>query len=210
MRVVEPSYEIIYPTPEIAKLSLPLIERIARDCYQSADKIGPGTDKAMVEKLCGLHHTAMLEFGIDLVVRFVCERGVSHELVRHRLASYAQESTRYCKYKDGIVVVRPPMVSDHGRMAWEEGVRAAELAYTRMLDAGETPQIARSVLPTCVKTVINVKANLTEWRHIFKLRTPHTAHPQMRALMNLLLADVKKLVPVVFDDIESDWPIQQS
>jgi thymidylate synthase (FAD) len=202
VRIVEPSYKIIFPTPEIAKLSLPLIERIARCCYQSEAKIGPGTDKAMVRMLRERRHTAMLEFGIDPIVQFVCDRGVSHELVRHRLASYAQESTRYCKYKNGIVVVRPPMESAQGQAAWAKGVRAAERAYLRMLDAGETPQIARSVLPTCVKTVINIKANLTEWRHIFRLRTPHTAHPQMRELMGPLLCDMQNLLPVVFDDIE--------
>ena len=143
-----------------------------------------------------------------ITVRFITDRGVSHEIVRHRLASYSQESTRYCNYsKDGfdsqITVIKPSfLVNDtDGYKIWERGCKQAEQAYFDMLNYGCTAQEARSVLPNSLKTELIMTANLREWRHFFSLRTVKAAHPDMRVLTIPLLKELKQLIPVVFDDI---------
>lgn len=118
-------------------------------------------------------------------VRFVVDRGVSHELVRHRLASYCQESTRYCNYaKDAfgkeITVISPCFFTGDSYARWFDAMRAAESTYFSLLDAGATAQEARTVLPTSLKTEVIMTATLSEWEHFLKLRTSPAAHPQMR------------------------------
>ena len=139
----------------------------------------------------------------------MCDRGVSHEIVRHRMASYCQESTRYCNYsKDAfgseITVIRPAFLVEDtpGWIYWKTSCRMAEKAYFDLLDWGCTPQEARAVLPTCLKTEVMMTANLREWRHFFKLRTAPAAHPQMREVAIPLLHQMRSQVPVIFDDIE--------
>lgn len=184
---------------------LTLIERAARTCYKSEDRITGQSAPKFVKMLLDRGHHAMLEFGF-ICVRFVCDRGVSHELVRHRLCAFAQESTRYCDYSGGgILVVRPPEIRGDALLdAWEDAILTSQEAYDALRREGATPQIARAVLPTCLKTEIVVGANPREWRHIFTLRTAKTAHPQMRELMVPLLAEMKQLVPVLFDDIDPE------
>jgi len=172
-----------------------------------------------------LNHEAMLEFGGMITVRFIVDRGVSHELVRHRVASFAQESTRYCNYSkdEHISFIIPPWINDtlnetykyHKDIDWfqsTEDIAAStanwlqciawcESNYNTLLLNGWTPQQARSVLPNSLKTEINVSANIREWRHIFKLRTAKAAHPQMREVMQPLLDEFKILIPLLFDDI---------
>lgn len=144
-----------------------------------------------------------------ITVRIVCDRGVSHEIVRHRIASYSQESTRYCNYsKDGfgneLAFIRPLFWKDNRQQMtnWERSMADMEHDYIQAIQAGATPQEARSVLPNSLKTEIIVTMNLREWRHFFKLRTSSKAHPQMREISIPLLAAFKTLIPVVFDDIE--------
>lgn len=219
MKIVEQSAALLWVTPEPENA----IERAARVCYKSEDKIGEGTAEKMIRMLIEKGHEAMLEHASASIL-FVTDRGISHELVRHRLASYAQESTRYCNYskeKFGreITVVKPPLPDGCGNPssdlphtcpvcanigfsedAWVLSVRAAEIAYFELLDRGCKPQIARSVLPTCLKTEIVCTANLREWRHIFRLRLSPAAHPQMRELMGLALALLRPLAPTVFEE----------
>jgi thymidylate synthase (FAD) len=206
MKIVEPSYEILYPVDDLESLSqLRRIELAARTCYKSEDKITVDSYRKFIKMLVDKEHDAMLGFG-EMHVKFICDRGVSHELVRHRLCEFAQESTRYCNYKSkGIQVVCPEEVytkDDDTYAIWEDTMDTLEVAYDKLIESGCKPQIARSVLPTCVKTEIHMKADFQEWRHIFKQRTSVAAHPQMRELMVPLLANVKSLIPVVFDDIE--------
>jgi thymidylate synthase (FAD) len=212
MQIVEPSYKIEYPTSADEVLQdLKRVERIARTCYKSENKIDVNTYALMIDRLRDKGHHAMLEHAI-ISVRFVCDRGVSHELVRHRLASFAQESTRYCNYAGkGIQVICPPEIKkfkDEDLLynpfnLWFECMEKIEETYDYMVRINElAPHIARSVLPTCVKTEIIVTANYREWRHIFQLRTPVTAHPQMRQLMIPLLVELKTKIPVIFDDIQ--------
>lgn len=187
------------------------IEQVARTCYKSESKIQEGSAAKMVAALIKNGHEAMLEHQ-SITVKFVCDRGVSHELVRHRLASFAQESTRYCNYaKDDfgseVTFILPYFLNygTPGFKVWKEQMKSAEQAYFDMLDIGHTPQEARSVLPNSLKTEVNMTCNLREWRWFFKLRaagSTGTPHPQMLEVACPLLEDMKKVIPVVFDDIQ--------
>lgn len=219
MKIIEPKYEILTDISEGGIKELQQIERVARVCYKSEDKITPDGESA--KKLVGFlvkqGHEAMLEHS-QLSVLFTCDRGVANELVRHRIASFAQESTRYCNYskeKFGgelsfilpfyLVESETPAEEDaYGQ--WYSTCRAAEHRYVKMIALGMRPEQARCVLPLCLKTEIVVTANYREWRNIFKLRTPVAAHPQMRELMCPLLKELQSKIPVVFDDIYTYWP----
>lgn len=203
MKIVNAKYEIL--TDIDGQKILEAIERAARTCYKSEDKISDGTARNMVRTLILSHHDAMLEHE-HITVRFVIDRGVSHELVRHRMASFAQESTRYCKYSGEITVIRPSQLAGDpvALKAWTGACEMAEDAYLAMLEAGVAPEDARSVLPMSLKTEIIVTANLREWRHILALRAVGTTgvpHPQMREVMVPLLDELRERVPVVFDDL---------
>ena len=204
MRIVEAGYEIIDPLngEEILKK----IEKVARVCYKSEDKICEGSAERMVKALIARGHEAMLEH-FSFSVKFTVDRGVSHEIVRHRVASFAQESTRYCNYgKSGEVVFIRPCFFDWatGMDKWVESCLEAEKAYIELLEVGRTPQEARAVLPNSLKTEVVMTANLREWRHFFKLRAVGTTgkpHPQMLEVTVPLLNELKKVIPVVFDDL---------
>lgn len=207
MRIVKAGYEILDELngSEILKK----IERVARVCYKSEDKITDGSAEKMVKALVKSKHEAMLEH-FSFSVKFICDRGVSHEIVRHRLASFAQESTRYCNYgsKDGGITVIAPCFWEEGSeeyMAWKHSCMVAERRYLELLEMGATPQEARAVLPNSLKTEVVVTANLREWRHFFSLRACGTTgkpHPQMLEVAVPLLKEVKSLIPVIFDDLE--------
>ena len=184
------------------------IERCGRVCYKSEGKIEEGSAERFVANLIKRGHEAVLEHA-SITVKFVVDRGVSHELVRHRLASYCQESTRYCNYANedfnSEITFIIPEYLDYKSEAWskwKETMKVCEDAYFKMLDFGFSPQEARAVLPNSLKTEVIMTANLREWRLFFKLRTANAAHPQMREVTRPLLDDLKELVPVVFDDIK--------
>lgn len=207
MKIVQPSIEVYFHHPHTlgggmidAKVFL---ELVGRTCYKSENKITEGTAPMFIEMLKNRGHHAMLEH-CTASVKFVCDRGVSHELVRHRLCAYAQESTRYCNYsKDKfdreISVIEPPGLSPEARRCWQRACGCAEDEYMRLIDMGVAPQIARSVLPTCLKTEIWCTANLREWMHIFKLRCAPEAHPQIRELMLQAQAIFAKEIPELFN-----------
>lgn len=207
MKIITPSFEILSPAALDAvtrKDALHSIARAARTCYKSS-----GTDDAtLVMQLVRNGHEAMLEH-YSLTVRFVVDRGVSHEIVRHRVASYAQESTRYCNYgmdKFGgeITVICPPGLPGFDRFEWESACRKAEAAYLVMLDDGVPPEIARSVLPHALATTLVMTANLREWRHFLALRAVGTTgkpHPQIKEVAQPLLEVVADWLPEVFGDL---------
>lgn len=208
MKLVSASFEILEPD-DLGSWNTMLvrIERAARTCYKSEERISVFSAEPLVKKLIGSGHHAMLEHGGDISVRFVVDRGVSHELVRHRLASFAQESTRYCNYSRGkfggecTFIDARPHLSESEWAEWESALATAESYYLSMLEAGVKPQMARSVLPNATKTEVVVTANPREWRHIFELRTSERAHPQMREVMCPLLAEFRRRVTVLFDDV---------
>lgn len=187
------------------------IETCGRTCYKSEGKIKEGSAEKFVAGLIKRGHEAMLEHA-SVTVKFVVDRGISHELVRHRLASFAQESTRYCNYaKEDFgheLTFILPFYLDYksaGWNTWKTAMEECEKAYFKLLDIGLTAQEARSVLPNSLKTEIVMTANLREWRHFFKLRAANStgkAHPQMLEVTQPLLDDMKALIPVVFDDIK--------
>lgn len=202
MKIIEPYFEI--ETYIDGHAMLKRIESAGRTCYKSECKIGPGTAPDFVRRILSRHHESVIEHE-SVTVRFICDRGVSHEIVRHRLCSFSQESTRYCNYgKSGEVVFIKPLWLDDQEAShkWMMAMEEAEDAYLCLLRLGWTPQQARSVLPNSLKTEIVMTANLREWRHIFRERTAVAAHPQMRQLMVPLLAEFKKRIPVVFEDVE--------
>ena len=224
MKKLNESYEILTKISECAKEELQMIEKIGRVCYKSEDLIIEDGESAkkFVAMLIKNGHEAMLEHS-NLSVKFIVDRGISHELVRHRIASFAQESTRYCNYaKDkfgsecNFIDITPGIKLDNKMKSmetseialvleeWEKAMEDAETHYMKMLELGATPQIARSVLPNSTKTEITVSANYREWRNFFKLRIPKTAHPQMREVTIPLLKELKEKIPVIFDDIEEN------
>ena len=207
MRTTNAGYEILTP---IRGDELQLIEKAGRTCYKSEDKITDESAKKFVAGLIKRNHEAMLEHSF-LSIRFICDRGVSHELVRHRLASFAQESTRYCNYSQDkfgneLTFIKPLFFDEDTNeyRLWEHAMRVAESDYMMMLNAGRTAQEARQILPNSIKTEVVMSTNYREWRHFFKLRAARVtgpAHPQMEEITRPLLEELKTLIPVVFDDI---------
>lgn len=199
MKTVHPTFELIYPSTSMqAEFELRKIEAAGRTCYQSEI-----SDSGYLDFIAGIlkrGHESVIEHGIA-TARIIADRGVTHELVRHRLASYSQESTRYCNYsKFGheITVIEPPGLTSLGYNIWRKAIEDAERHYFELLETGASPQIARSVLPNSLKAEIWVTANFREWRHIFRMRTSEAAHPQIRHVMTMGLRKMAELMPVLF------------
>ena len=222
MNILKAGFEILTPISEGGIEELKHIEKIGRVCYKSEGKITEDGESAkkFVKMLIDRGHEAMIEHS-SLSVKFVVDRGVSHELVRHRIASFAQESTRYVNYslekfgneinvidiRNGIYLDNKMKNMDSDTISaimgeWCLAMEDAEKHYMKMIELGATPQIARSVLPNSTKTEITISANYREWRNFFKLRVPNTAHPQMREVTIPLLKELKCRLPIIFDDIE--------
>ena len=196
MQIIQPSAELLGEIDGIAMLRH--IERCGRVCYKSEWRITEDSYAAFVGKIIANGHEAVLEHA-SATVRVVCDRGVSHEIVRHRLASYCQESTRYVGYDD-IEVICPQGLSEEQFAAWEAAMLACEAAYKSMRELGCAPQIARSVLPNALKTELTMTANLREWRHFFRLRLGAGAHPQMREVAAMILRELQGKIPIVFEE----------
>lgn len=214
MKIIDATYSIVLPYPDwdtARNTLLQMIENAGRTCYKSEDKISPESASRFVRSIVKNGHEAMLEHA-GLTVRFIVDRGVSHELVRHRVASFAQESTRYCNYsKDKfgreLTFIRPFFLKDEQFTLWEKAMKEAEIAYFSLLESGCTPQEARTVLPNSLKTEVIMTANMREWRHFFKLRAigaTGAPHPQMKEVALPLLCDLQKRLPEIFEDLGGD------
>lgn len=209
MKIINADVEFITPIDGAAILKR--LEQCGRVCYKSEAKITAPSAPAFVAGIIKRGHEAVLEH-CSFTVKFICDRGVSHEIVRHRVASYCQESTRYCNYsKEGfgseITVIKPCFLHPYtdGFNLWEEGCLFAEQTYFNLLECGCSPQEARSVLPNSLKTEVVMTANIREWRHFLKLRCSPAAHPQMREVALILLDKLHSLIPVCFDDIWGEY-----
>ena len=223
MKVIDPT--VVVSLQSEPQFIMKMIEEAGRTCYKSEDRIKENSYVAFIERLVRRGHEAMLEHGYA-TAHFRIDRGISHELVRHRLASFAQESTRYCNYKDkDIEFVRPSWftneeadkalenysyylanpsqnIKKYAIIKWFDICQDTGVAYKELINhCGRSPQEARSVLPNALATDIVVTANLREWRTILKLRCAKDAHPDMRYIMLRLLSDMHKLFPPVFEDI---------
>jgi thymidylate synthase (FAD) len=205
MNIIEAGFEITAMDPGADILRR--IEAAGRVCYKSEDRITDTSSASFVRKILASGHHSVIEHA-SATARIVCDRGVSHELVRHRLAACSQESTRYANYardKFGseITVIRPCFWRENSPEydLWREAMLAAEAAYLSLVSTGATAQQARSVLPNSLKTEIVLTCNMREWRHIFTLRCAKAAHPQMREVMLPLLAAMHKRAPELFADL---------
>lgn len=190
------------------------IEKIGRVCYKSEDKIKEDTAEKFIKGIIKRGHESVIEHE-SISVRFICDRGVSHEIVRHRIASYSQESTRYCNYKQekyGSQIMCIDIASgfkydlnnptDYKKYEiWTKAMRNAEKSYFEMIELGASPQEARSVLPNSLKTELIATLNIREWRHLLKLRTSKASHPQFREVAYMLLQLFVEKYPVFFEDI---------
>ena len=209
MKIIEQFYRILWNPGDV-------IEKAARTCYRSEDRItnDGSSDQKIKEMLTTLGHTAMLEHSV-LSVEFTTDRAIANELVRHRLCSFAQESTRYCnyskdKFSNELTFIRPEWADDcregdynqRCQATWYIVCKSAEDIYLRLLSEGLKPEDARCVLPLSLATKLVMTTNYAEWRHILELRTSKAAHPQMRALMIPLLKELQETIPVIFDDIK--------
>lgn len=218
MILIKPSYVI--ENLDLSKLSL--VEKFGRVCYKSEEKMTQDSLIKFLKRIIESGHESVIEH-FTFSVRFIIDRGVSHELVRHRLAAFSQESTRYCSYNKSkfgnqITYIIPLWLTDiepgeyntvelrnysEATATWLLQMLSIESRYMELTNRFNwTAQQARCILPNSLKTEILVTTNLREWRHIFKMRTPHDAHPQMREVMVPLFQELKSKVPVVFDDIE--------
>jgi thymidylate synthase (FAD) len=207
MRIRNPKVEVVRFEPD--KI-LGRIERIGRTCYKSDDKITFESAEKFVTKLRDSGHYPMLEHA-SISVKFTVDRGVSHELVRHRLCSFAQESTRYCNYSrdkfgNQVTFIEPFFLdpSTRAHRVWVDAMIYAENRYFELLEQNCSPQKARAVLPNSLKTEIWMTTNPVEWRHIFKLRCARSAHPQMRQVMIPLMLFLECQLPKMFNDIAYD------
>lgn len=207
MRIIDPSYEIL--TPINGKEVLQQIEYCARTCYLSYDKQTDDSCYNFVKMLMERHHESCLEH-YSFSVKFIVDRAIQNEIVRHRLSSFCCSSTRYCNYSkdkfgNEITVIRPFFYKDGTAEFefWKKAIKDAE-AYYLFLVSHSKPEEARCVLPLSLKTELVMTANIREWRHFLKLRTSAFSHPQMRQVTIPLLNELKSLIPVVFDDIEGE------
>lgn len=206
MIVIEPSYEIMSPID--GEQILKHIELCGRVCYKSEGKISEGSAKTFVNMICNVKkHNSVLEH-YSISVKFTNDRGFSHELVRHRIASFSQESQRYCayagdKFSNQITFINPTWFEKDSQQfqIWKNAMIQAELYYLYLIKQGAKPEEARGVLPNDTKTEVVITANLREWIHIFNLRCSKQAHPTMHRVMKPLLKEFQEKIPVIFDDV---------
>ena len=225
MKIIEPSVRLEDKIDGQAILKK--IERIGRVCYKSENNITDDSAERFIKNIIKSGHESVVEH-VNISVRVICDRGVTHELVRHRIASYSQESTRYCNYSkdkfgNELTFIKPcwfksnlqdlnnyannknnfKKIYSAGEWAWIDSLREIEISYFTLLECCNwTPEQARSILPNSLKTEIVMTMNLREWRHFFKLRCAKAAHPQTREIANMILKEFKEKIPVIFDDIE--------
>jgi thymidylate synthase (FAD) len=203
MKLIKPAVTFLYGPAN--SLVMDTIEYAARTCYQSFDKAGPGSAEKLIRHCIQRGHESVLEH-MTVSLNIVCDRGVTHELVRHRVGvAYSQESTRYVRYDGEMEFIEPWWWGENplAQVIFTNTCRNAENSYKAMVDdSGLAPQAARAVLPNALKTEIVVTANFRAWRHIFKLRRSKAAHPDMRIVMDLAFDILETMYPVFFEDMK--------
>jgi thymidylate synthase (FAD) len=207
MKMIDPYVaEIVFHVPEGYASIEKWLERVGRTCYKSEDRITPDSAPKFIRMLRKRGHHAMLEHAVASA-HIVADRGLTHELVRHRVASFAQESTRYCNYSKGkfkseIVVIGIPGETNPSQELldyYQESCAIAEERYFGMLERGAKPQIARMVLPIGIKSEIVITANLREWMHIFYMRCDTPAHPIIREVCLRILNKFNNRIPSIYE-----------
>lgn len=220
MKIIKPSFELLDRIDGAEVLRK--IEQCGRTCYKSEDRITDGSAERFVRGILKSGHESVIEH-VGITGKFICDRGVTHEIVRHRIASYSQESTRYCNYTDGkfggeLTFIQPCFwreASNNDELYaedtdtsplwcyenWRDAMEDAEDWYKTLIENGATPEQARSVLPNSLKTELVMTANLREWKHFFDLRCDSHSHPQMVEVAKIALTVMHGAIPVIFDDL---------
>lgn len=205
MKIIKPSFEILDKIN--GDIILKKLEKIGRVCYKSETNISEGSAEQFIANIIKSGHESVIEHE-KVSVKIICDRGVTHEIVRHRIASYSQESTRYCNYSKErfgkeLTLIKPVFWNENSDeyKCWLATMKKIEASYNYLIEHGSKPQEARSILPNSLKTEIVVTMNLREWRHFFRLRTSLRAHPQMREIACMILDEFKRIIPIIFDDI---------
>ncbi len=201
MKIVSPNASLLWVTPN----ALQVIEAAGRVCYKSENNISNNSATDFIGKIIKRGHESVIEHA-SAAFKIITDRGITHEIVRHRIASFSQESTRYCNYSkdkfdNEISVIEPPEMNDATRKSWVTACQTAETEYFKMLAAGATPQIARSVLPTCLKSEIIMTCNFREWRHFLKLRLANGAHPQIIQIAEIIKNELCSKYPEIFSNL---------
>ena len=206
MRIIEP--EVYLETELDTNNVMKHIEKAGRVCYKSESQISDESSQVFIRNIIKRKHESVIEH-YSVTFRIICDRGVSHEIVRHRIASYSQESTRYCNYSQDkfgkeITYIKPCYWQENCEeySIWKSAMEQIEKQYFALIEMGAKPQEARAVLPNSLKTEIYVTMNLREWRHFLKLRTSEAAHPQMRQIARKIGIILKEKLPVIFEDID--------
>jgi thymidylate synthase (FAD) len=200
MKIIPQGVNLEWVTPKPVRV----IEKAGRNCYLSEDKITPDSAPKFVKMICKKNHESVLEHA-SASFRIVTDRGVLAEITRHRLSSFSVESTRYLSYAKGkfnseLTVIEPPGLSGVSRDYWLNSVLFAEMGYMELIRQGVTPEIARAVLPMCLKTELTMTSNFRQWKNVLRLRLGKAAHPQIREIASLIQAELIRLCPEVFGD----------
>ncbi|MBR0289689.1 MAG: FAD-dependent thymidylate synthase [Selenomonadaceae bacterium] len=206
MKIIEASVELVDDFDAAAIMKK--IERAGRVCYKSEGNIKLDSAEKFIRGIIKRGHESVIEHA-SISFKIVCDRGVTHELVRHRIASYSQESTRFCDYTAGkfggeLTFIKPCFWSedDENFLLWKATMAQLEKNYLTLRANGAKPEEARSILPNSLKTEIFVTMNLRELRHFLKLRTAKAAHPQMREVALKIYKILVEKLPAIFDDIQ--------
>ena len=210
MQIVEQSFKFmtVHGDEINGKEVLKHLEQVGRTCYKSEDRVKEGSAEKFIRGIVKSGHGSIIEH-YSISAKIITSRDVTHQLVRHRIASFAQESQRYCNYSsekfgNEIVVVKPVYFdseTDTEYDLWVTSCERDEEYYFTLIEMGRTAEEARAVLPNCTKTEIVMTMNLREWRHFFEVRCDHHAQLPVRLLALKMLAEMHKIVPVVFDDL---------
>lgn len=205
MKVILPKVELLDEVDY--KTVCEKLEKIGRVCYKSENKISSMTAEKFLKNIIKCGHESVLEHE-KVTMKIICDRGVTHEIVRHRIASYSQESTRYCnysldKFNNEITFIKPCFWEEKNEMLtlWEQQMLSIEKTYFKLLEMGARPEEARSVLPNSLKTELVMTMNIREWRHFVKLRNSNAAHPQMREIAKMILNLLYEKLPLFFEDL---------
>ena len=205
MRIIGTSFEIVGEV--VPDEMLKNIERAGRVCYKSEERITDNSAGSFIKRIISSGHESVIEHE-KITLKIICDRGVSHEIVRHRIASYSQESTRYCNYAhdkfgNELTFIKPLFWEEDSEAfaIWKQQMQDIEDSYNKLIALGATPEQARSILPNSLKTEIVMTMNLRQWRNFLKMRTSIQAHPQMREISIPILNHFKELLPPVFGDL---------
>jgi len=208
MNIISPSSEILGNVNPLEILKN--VESYGRVCYKSEELITDDSAVPFIRRILKSGHESVIEHE-KITVKVICDRGVTHEIVRHRIASYSQESTRYCNYskdrfENELTFIKPVFWEENSQeyQVWKSQMQLIEDSYMKLIHLGAVPEQARCILPNCLKTEIVITMNLREWRHFFRLRTSKRAHPQMREISIPLLKKMRNMLPPIFDDIQID------